>query len=187
MSKRRKRPNKQPVSFAQAMATGAQLLQAGRAKEALPLLHHAYQLRPDDVDAAINLGGVYVMLNRPKLAIPILEKATQLAPENSKLWINLGAAYLGNPILANQEKQGRAIAAFEKALELDPAAPSVNYNMGLIYRDQGNLAAAIEQFQRAVTINPLDRDAARMLERLTAALSDRSSPSSAKRGKSNGS
>ena len=35
------------------MREGAKLLQGGNAKEALPLLYHAYQLRPDDVDAAI--------------------------------------------------------------------------------------------------------------------------------------
>jgi len=158
------------------MREGANLLQQGNAKEALPLLYHAYQLRPDDVDAAINLSGTYVMLNRPKLATPILEKALEQDPLNSKIWINLGAAYLGNPVLANKERQARAIAAFEKALELDPGAPSVNYNLGLIYRDQGNLPAAIAQFHQACAVNPLDRDARRLLERLQDAASESDQP-----------
>ncbi len=141
-------------------------MQAGRATDALPLLKRAYQLAPDDVDAAINLGGALVMINRPKDAIPVLEKATELAPKNSKIWINLGAAYLGNPILATSEKQTRAIAAFEKALELDPAAPSVNYNLGLIFRDRGDLPAAITHFRRAAVIDPRDLDARKLLDRL---------------------
>jgi len=174
MNKRRKRPKQRQLSFAQAMAKGAKLLQTGRAQQALPLLHHAYGLEPDDVEAAINLGGAYVMLNRPQQAIPVLEEAVEQAPENSKVWINLAAAYLGNPILANAEKQERAIKAFEKALELDPAAPSVDYNLGLIYRDQGNRTAATAHLKRAAAINPLDLDARRLLEKLQASPSKQS-------------
>ena len=159
-----KRPER--VSFVEAMQTGALLLQAGRAQDALPHLKRAFQLTPTDVDAAINLGGAYVMLNRPTQAIPILEKAADLDPENSKIWINLGAAYLGNPILATSDKQARAVTAFEKALELDPSAPSVNYNLGLILRDRGDMQGAIAQFRRAAAINPLDRDAHSLLARL---------------------
>ncbi len=163
---------KHPVSpgqatFLEAMRKGAELLQLGKARDALPYLQQAYRLDSEDVDAAINLGGAYVMLNKPKQAVPILEKAVELEPENSKTWINLGAAYLGNPILANREKQQRAIEAFEKALELDPTAPSVHYNLGLIYRDQGNLQVAVEQFRRAAAVNPLDDDARKLLEKLS--------------------
>lgn len=174
MSISRKRPESSvspgQATFMEAMRIGAGLLQLGKAKDALPYLQQAYRLAPDDVDAAINLGGAYIMLNKAREAIPILEKAADLNPDNSKTWINLGAAYLGNPILATREKQQRAIEAFEKALELDPAAPSVNYNLGLIYRDQGDLPSAVDQFRRASAANPLDRDARRLMERLSQAM-----------------
>jgi tetratricopeptide (TPR) repeat protein len=165
---RRRRGRRAPARtpFLEALGEGARLLQAGRAREALPFLQRAIELEPTDTDAAINLGGAHIMLNQHRKAVPILEQACAAQPGNSKIWINLGAAYLGNPVLATADQQTRAIAAFEKALELDPVAPSVNYNLGLIYRDQGDLAAAIAQFHRAVAVNPLDRDARRLLEKM---------------------
>ncbi len=118
------------------------------------------------MDAAINLGAAYLMLGHYPKAVTVLEKAAALEPGSSQLWINLGAAYLGDPQTATLDDHQRAIAAFKRALELDPAAPSVDYNLGLIYSDQGDMDAALACFRRAAAINPLDRDAARMLNRL---------------------
>lgn len=84
------------------------------------------------------------------------------------IWINLGAAYLGNPILADDAQQRAALAAFERAAEINPVAHSVHYNMGLIYRDRGEIVQAIRCFERAVQANPLDQDARRVLARLQA-------------------
>lgn len=154
------------LSFAEAMNRGARLLEQGRPRQALPLLIQAASRRPDDMDAAINLGGAHIMLRRFEQAIAILEEAAQREPDNSKVWINLGAAYLGDPETATPEQQADAIAAFERALELDPAAPSVNYNLGLIYRDRAELQTALAHFHRAAAINPLDRDARMLMIKL---------------------
>jgi tetratricopeptide (TPR) repeat protein len=88
------------------------------------------------------------------------------------IWINLGAAYLGNPILATAEQQTQAIGAFEAALELNPAAPNVNYNLGLIYVDREESDLAMSAFRRAIQINPLDRDARAWLRKLEAGQRD---------------
>jgi tetratricopeptide (TPR) repeat protein len=106
------------------------------------------------------------MVGRFDRAIAILEEAAEREPENSKVWINLGAAYLGDLETATPEQQADAIAAFERALALDPAAPSVNYNLGLIYRNQEELEMALAHFRRAAAINPLDRDARMLVQRL---------------------
>lgn len=82
------------------------------------------------------------------------------------VWINLGAAYLGNPVLAGDREQRLAISAFEKALEIDPAAPSVAYNIGLIYRDRKDNDLASYWFNEAVKQNPMDKDARRILKRI---------------------
>jgi Flp pilus assembly protein TadD len=166
MKRRRKAQARDDLSFAEAMNRGAKLLEQGRPREALPLLYQAASKRPDDVDAAVNLGGAHIMLGRFEQAIAILEEAAEKEPENSKLWINLGAAYLGDRETATHKQQVDAIAAFERALELDPAAPSVNYNLGLIYRDREELETALVHFRRAAAINPLDRDARMLVQRL---------------------
>lgn len=117
----------------------------------------------------INLGGAYVMAGRHKEAIPLLETARDAEPHNAMIQINLGAAYLGNPLLSTHEEQMQAIAAFEKALELNPTAPNVHYNLGLIFVDRNDSDLAIAAFQRAIQVNPLDRDARLWLRRLEGA------------------
>jgi tetratricopeptide (TPR) repeat protein len=152
--------------FREQMTMGARLLQARMAKEALPLLKRAHEIRPDNIDAAMNLGSAYIMLGRHKQAVPVLEQAVRLEPKNPRLWINLGAAYLGNPVLANDDQQLKAIAAFQRALQIDPFAPSAAYNIGLIHVDRGERDQAIAAFRLAARSDPGDMDAKRMLKRL---------------------
>lgn len=152
---------------------GANLLQQGKASEAIPHLERAYQLDSSSVPAQINLGGAYVLAGRHEKAVPLLEAARDAEPQNVMVWINLGAAYLGNPVLATPEQQMQAIGAFEAALELNPAAPNVNYNMGLIFVDRQETELAVAAFRRAVQVNPLDRDARAWLRRLETGQDDR--------------
>jgi tetratricopeptide (TPR) repeat protein len=75
---------------------------------------------------------------------------------------------LGNPVLAKDEDQKRAIAAFEHALELHSTAPSVAYNLGLIYRDRQEYDQAVEWFKKAIQHNPRDQHARNILAKLEA-------------------
>lgn len=145
---------------------GAKLLAQGKASEAVTSLELAHSLEPESVPTLINLGGAHVMTGQHKKAIPYLEAARDAEPDNSMIWINLGAAYLGNPVIATSEQQMAAIAAFEKALELDPVAPSVHYNLGLIFVDRGEQELAAAAFRQALKVNPMDHDAQLWLRRI---------------------
>lgn len=142
------------------------MLKAGKHSQALPLLERAYERDPQDLDAALNLSGAYILSGDFKEAISVLEDLREQAPENPMVWTNLGAAYLGNPVLATDEQQREAIEAFRQAYELDPEAPSVAYNTGLIYRDRQEQEKAVKWFRRALEANPDDDDARRILQRL---------------------
>jgi len=155
---------------------GADLLAQGQAIDALDYLERAYQMDAASVPVCINLGGAYVMCGRHRKAIPILEAARDAEPGNAMIWINLGAAYLGNPILATAEQQLRAIDAFEKALQINPAAPNVHYNLGLIFVDRGDRDLAVAAFRRAMEINPSDCDARQWVAKLEAAQQQDSEP-----------
>ncbi len=150
----------------QLLNRGANLLARGRAQAAISHLERAYHLDDRNVPVLINLGGAYIMAGRHREAIPLLETARDAEPDNAMVWINLGAAYLGNPVLATSEQQMQAIRAFEQALELNPAAPNVHYNLGLIFVDREDDDLAIEAFRHAVKVNPLDRDARAWLHKL---------------------
>jgi tetratricopeptide (TPR) repeat protein len=56
------------------------------------------------------------------------------------------------------------------ALKVDPEAPNVHYHLGLIYKERGELNRASAFFQRALEVNPTDRDARYWLDRLSALL-----------------
>lgn len=156
----------QEERFQNLLLKGTRLLRQGKAMKAMPYLEEAYELAPQDFDVALNLGGALVMGARFSKAIPILERLRAKEPNNAMVWTNLGAAYLGNPILASDEAQEMAIEAFKKALVLDARAPSVAYNLGLIYRDRKELDEAILWLRKAVDTNPSDRHARMLLKKL---------------------
>jgi tetratricopeptide (TPR) repeat protein len=164
--KRRSQQSESSDQARQLSNRGAELLHDGQVKEALSVLEQAYELIPDDVPTCINLGGACVLSKRYKQAIVVLERARDQEPDNEMVWINLGAAYLGNPILAQDEQQLGAIAAFERALEINPVAQNVHYSLGLIHRDRGEITRAIERFQQAIQANPRDQHARSALRRL---------------------
>jgi tetratricopeptide (TPR) repeat protein len=145
---------------------GARLLEEGKAQEAIAYLEQAYELDNESVPVLINLGGAYIMAGHHKQACSPLEAARDREPHNAMIWLNLGAAYLGNPILATSEQQMQAIAAFERAIELNPAIPNAHYNLGLIFIDRGDDDLAAAAFRRAIQANPLDRDARSWLRKL---------------------
>jgi tetratricopeptide (TPR) repeat protein len=158
----------QEQTFRDLLVKGSRLLARHKFNEALPLLERAHTLNPDSFEAVLNYGSAYILAGRFKQARPILESAIERHGNEPQLWINLGAVYLGNPILANDADQRKALDAFNKAVALDPYAPNVEYNIGLIHRDRGEKELAINAFKRALAINPGDKDARSLIEKLTA-------------------
>lgn len=150
--------------FRALLEHGTGLLRQGQIQDAVVLLEKAYDMKPDDFDAALNLSGAYILNKQFRRAVALLEKLVTIEPDNAMAWTNLGAAYLGNPILSSEAMQRRAVATFEKALALDPEAPSVAYNIGLIYhRYLQKPAEARRWFERALRTNPDDSDARSLL------------------------
>jgi tetratricopeptide (TPR) repeat protein len=154
--------------FAELFREGTRYIHQGKPNAARPLLEKALELDPDHVDVAINLSGVYILTKKFKKAVKLLEPFSQQHPDHVMIWTNLGAAYLGNPVLARNEEQLQAIAAFTKAIEVNPATPNVAYNIGLIHRDRQEIDKAIHWFQRAIQTNPSDKDARSLLQKLQA-------------------
>jgi Flp pilus assembly protein TadD len=150
----------------QLVGDGARLLAARRPGEAVTRLSEARKLDPQNVPAAINLGGAYILQGKFRLAVPVLEAASQLEPDNVMIWTNLAAAYLGKLPLATEDHQAKAIKAYERALALDPQVPHVHYNLGLIYIERKDFQHAAAHFYRALETDPTDRDARLYLDKL---------------------
>jgi tetratricopeptide (TPR) repeat protein len=148
------------------MQMGTDALRRGEFQKATEFLEEANQIDPLDANVTLNLSSAYLLAKKFSQALALLTPLSERDQQNSMVWTNLGAAYLGNPVLANDEEQRRAIQAFKQALKLDPKTPHVAYNLGLIFRDRMMYREAIEWFHRALSNNPLDRDAQRMIKKL---------------------
>jgi Flp pilus assembly protein TadD len=153
--------------FFELLRQGTEALQKGDTAQAVYFLQQAHQLDPDNPDVTLNLGGAYILSKKFAQAVALLEPLSERDPHNPMVWTNLGAACLGNPILAKDAAQLRAIAAFERAIELNPIAPNVAYNLGLVYLDRNETERALHWFQRAIQANPNDRDARRFIDQLS--------------------
>lgn len=145
---------------------GASYLQEGKPEKALPLLREALSSLPDDPSIMLNLGGAYVVLGRYIEAEAVLSRAAEVAPNDPLVWSNLGAALLRLRLGDEGECQRRAIAAFRRALELDPKAPNVAYNLALVHRERGEWEQAARFFQLAMEADPNDRDARSLYEKM---------------------
>ncbi len=124
------------------------------------------------MDVAVNLGAAYILAHKFAKAIPILEAATAAAANNPAAWVNLAAAYLGMLPVSTREMQDKAVGAFQRALEIDPAYPNAYYNLGLIYEGRQDWANARDMFKKALGTNPADRDARNLLNKMEKRLTE---------------
>jgi tetratricopeptide (TPR) repeat protein len=152
----------------QALLESARLLSQNRPGEAVDRLMPFYQADSTDADLAINLGGAFILQRKWERAARVLRQAVEAHPDNAMLWTNLGAAELGVLETAGPRQQERAIQAYEHALQADAAAPNVHYHLALIYKHRGELNRAVAFFQRALEVDPNDRDARNWLDRIDA-------------------
>lgn len=158
--------NERSKEFLQALNDGARLLSQNRPGEALDKLLPLLKVAPNNADVQINIGGAYILQRKWNKAAAVLREAVERHPTNAMMWANLGAAELGALETSGPAQQERAIAAFERALQVDPLAPNVDYHLGLIYVQRGELNHASAFFHRALEVRPDDRDARLWLDKI---------------------
>ena len=74
------------------------------------------------------------------------ERAVRFFPDDSNAWLMYARfAYA-------KERQGQAMEMLQKALELSPEDPAINYNIGLIYAKQKKFEQALPYAQKAYAL-----------------------------------
>ncbi|NMF88463.1 tetratricopeptide repeat protein [Aromatoleum petrolei] len=113
------------------------------------------RLRP----AAITLAAVAILgflastlVRVPTWRTPVslYEHAVRTAPDAPRAWTNLATAYEG------QDRTTDAIAAYTKAVEIDPGRAIAYLNRGSSHRKRGDLAAAETDYQRFIRLEGSD-------------------------------
>ena len=86
----------------------------------------------------------------PEGAARMLEAITAREPSNGRAWRMLGAAYQAAKDI------DKALAAYRKALEIEPESPQVFYSLGTVYAVKQDANAAFEWLGRARATRKLD-------------------------------
>ncbi|XZN91798.1 MAG: tetratricopeptide repeat protein [Microcoleus sp.] len=104
-------------------------------------------LQPDYIDAYNNLGCTLVKHDRIPEAREIYEAGLAIQPDSASLYNNLGQ------VLLDKNPDG-AIAAYQRAIELESDLVLAHYNLGKAWQIQGEHSAAVACFDRVVELNP---------------------------------
>ena len=118
-----------------------------RSLDALDLLVRAHKLAPENTDIIFLLARVSMSQNYYEDAIPLLESGVKLAPQRADFHAALGESYF------KTEKTEKAIAEFQKLIELEPTAQSDAF-MGISYRRLGRFDKAREYFEAGLKRDP---------------------------------
>jgi tetratricopeptide (TPR) repeat protein len=84
----------------------------------------------------------------PRVALAFQEHALRLEENDPTLWLNLGT------IRRTVGSLGPAASAFKKAIAIDPVNAMAHYNLGAVYDAQKNYDEAIDEYRRALVLDP---------------------------------
>lgn len=108
--------------------------------EALRLYQESLSIKPDLLDAYINLGHLNYKLGRYIDAIDAYNHALRIQPDAPDIYNKLGTVHLIRGEYTN------ALNAFQAAISLDPENPSAHFNLGITHFLSGDKTAAFEEF-----------------------------------------
>jgi len=120
----------------------------GQYEKALAPLRKVLAYNSQSAGAHHMLGKSYFMLGKFEEATSELETAQKLAPDDRDVAYTLGLAYL------KQHRLGPAKHIYDKLLEQLGEHAQLRVLFGRAYRETGFLSEAIEEFKRAIAINP---------------------------------
>ncbi len=129
-------------------------LKAGQTGLAAGYLDRALQILGNSPEAAYPhylRAKVYVDHNEIAKAEAELAKAVSLQPEFAAAWSDLG--FVRNTLLDS----AGALAAYQRAVALDPADAVARYRLGAAYLDRRQPRLAIPQLEKALTESPDDQ------------------------------
>lgn len=140
-----------------AVMRGRVAAQAGRYQDAAQEFRRALAVRPESVEARVDLGSVLVPASDRSGAMEQFREALRLDPSNFTAHFNLGA------LLADGNSREEARVHLEAAVAGRPDDAEARRLLAKVLRDGGKLPEALAQYRKAVELAPGD-EAARLGE-----------------------
>ena len=126
----------------------ASLQRAGRLPEAAAIYRQFIALRPDVVEARVNLANLLAATGAHADAEAVFRQALGLRGDLPEARFGLANA------LRAQGKMEEAVAAYRAVLALAPSNPAALYNLGSSLQALGKADQAMTAFSRAVSVKP---------------------------------
>lgn len=120
----------------------------GHRAQAIPDYEQSVLLDPQRVPAMLRLAEVYRFANDSSNSINWCRRVLEIEPGNAAAHRHWALA------LAQQREFSSAIYEFEASLRSDPKQDAVLFDMGVAYRNMGDLRNARDAFDRACKLNP---------------------------------
>ncbi|HEV7375888.1 MAG TPA: tetratricopeptide repeat protein [Pyrinomonadaceae bacterium] len=140
----------EPNNFEVQMQAAAILYQNRRFDEAIQLLTHANQLRPDSYQAIVALGNTNFDAGRYDVAEKWYTAALVKNPKDVNVRTDLGLSFM----FREPPNMDRAIKEFRQSLETDPKHEQTLQNLVVALTKKGSLNEAEATLKRLSELNP---------------------------------
>jgi tetratricopeptide (TPR) repeat protein len=137
----------------EGLSEGSRLFKAGQFDEAAQFCRALLTRDPSSPEANHLLGLICYHQGRNADARDLLMRATISSRATGRMYSNLGA------VLDKLGETEQAVAAYRRALDLEPDNPWPLNNLGVLYRNAGRAGAAIEAFEQVLALKPDFADA----------------------------
>lgn len=123
---------------------GFAMLEDQHFDDAARFLGEAVRMRPEWVEAHVNLGNAWRALGRTERAVQHLSQAVQLNPQLFAAHFSLGV------LLLKENKLQRAAQHLQAAVQIDPQSSNAHHQLGLTFARLGLRQEAIIHLRQAV-------------------------------------
>jgi tetratricopeptide (TPR) repeat protein len=127
-------------------------LRSNAYQQALGSYLHAANLDGSDPDTILLIGGVHFISGENEAAIAEYKVGIERFPNDPRFYVNFAEVLLGSA--ESLERQARAEALLQKALQLAPHSAEAHYQMGQLALRQGRLQAAENEFSASLHSEP---------------------------------
>ncbi|MFH1213229.1 MAG: tetratricopeptide repeat protein [Candidatus Neomarinimicrobiota bacterium] len=142
-------PKENSTETKQLIEEGIRLHDAGDYKAAIQKYDNAIRLNPDNPEAYYEKSYSYMQMRKYNNGLNAALKAAEF---NSDLlfltYIQIGSC------LDYLKRRKEALAAYQKAIDINPAHHLVYYNMAIVYLNLDEKMKALDCLKHAVTLNP---------------------------------